>query len=165
MFLAVDALYADDDSCAAVAGVTFANHTDPEPKDTFVRTLQNPEPYVPGAFYKRELPCILELLAIIPYPISTIIIDGYVDLGSKPGLGRHLYNSLDAAIGVIGVAKSLFEGSSAIKVFRGSSKKPLFVTSAGIEPDAAAKIIKEMHGKNRIPSLLQLVDRLTRENA
>jgi len=165
MFLAVDVLYSDDDLTAAAAGVTFSAHTDQTPKDTFVRKIQNIKPYIPGEFYKRELPCILELLKRIPYRISTIIIDGYVDLGSKPGLGRHLYESLNAAAGVIGVAKSYFKGSSAIRVFRGSGQKPLFVTSAGIEQDAAVNIVKEMHGKNRIPSLLKLVDRLTREKS
>ena len=49
----------------------------------------------PGQFYKRELPCILELLKQVnPLP-NYIVIDGYVYLGGdeKPGLGKHRITS------------------------------------------------------------------------
>jgi exodeoxyribonuclease-5/deoxyribonuclease V len=51
--------------------------------------------YISGEFYKRELPCIIELLAQIDLKNEDIIIiDGFVFLDDqmKPGLGAHLYH-------------------------------------------------------------------------
>jgi deoxyribonuclease V len=36
------------------------------------------------------------------------------------------------------------------------------MTAVGIEPVTAAEAIRQMHGANRIPTLLKRVDRLTR---
>jgi deoxyribonuclease V len=91
-----------------------------------------------------------------------IIIDGYVMLGNSPGLGHHLFKSLDGKIPVIGVAKSLFEGSSAAEVFRGGSTRPLYITSAGMDIQEASEKIRAMHGDYRIPTLLKRVDLLSK---
>jgi len=117
--------------------------------------------YEPGAFYRRELPCLLGVLALGPRA-DVIVIDGYVWLAdAAPGLGAHLH----AAIGgiVVGVAKTKFAGSNAIPVCRGASQSPLFITSAGVEPDVAASWIASMHGPHRIPTLLKQVDTLARD--
>jgi deoxyribonuclease V len=66
---------------------------------------------------------------------------------------------------VIGVAKSRFEGSSGIAVFRGRSIRPLYVTAAGVEMEKASEKIRMMHGAHRIPTLLKRVDLLAREKA
>jgi deoxyribonuclease V len=44
------------------------------------------------------------------------------------------------------------------EVFRGESKNPLYVTTAGIDDEIAREFIQTMHGKHRIPTLLKRVD-------
>jgi deoxyinosine 3'endonuclease (endonuclease V) len=97
-----------------------------------------------------------------------IIIDGYVflDDNQKAGLGYHLYKSLEDDIPVIGVAKTAFKDNKALvaEVYRGISRKPLFVTSIGIELKDAAENIRNMHGGFRMPGLLKLLDTHTKNN-
>jgi deoxyribonuclease V len=78
-------------------------------------------------------------------------------------LGWHLFDALESKIPVIGVAKSRFEGAPAHEVYRGASRRPLYVTAAGMTLAKAAANIQAMHGAHRIPTLLQRVDRLARE--
>jgi len=121
--------------------------------------------YEPGNFYRRELPCLLKVLAKMPKTFATVIVDGYVWLGSdgKPGLGAHLFRALGGEIPVVGVAKSPFAATeSAIPVFRGRSRKPLYIGAIGMEPLEAARNVARMHGAYRIPTLLRLVDKLAR---
>ena len=97
--------------------------------------------------------------------VETIIVDGYVWLGpeNRPGLGAHLYEALGKQVPVIGVAKSMFRGATnAEAVLRGRSRRPLYVTAAGMDPVIAAKNIQGMHGPHRIPTLLKRVDQLCR---
>ncbi len=126
--------------------------------------LPSAEDYVPGAFYKREMPAILQLLAVCKWTPSHLIVDGYVDLRrGRPGMGRHLYNAIEASFPVIGVAKKPFAGSDThFEVRRGASARPLYVTSAGIPGEIAAGHIQTMHGGYRIPTLLKAVDSLAR---
>lgn len=126
--------------------------------------------YIPGAFYKRELPCILSLLEKIKTQIndiSGIVIDGFVYLDDdfKAGLGKNLFDSLDRKIPVIGVAKTNFATVQKLKMElnRGESKSPLYISSVGIEIEKAFDLIKKMHGNYRIPTLLKKVDTLTRQ--
>jgi deoxyribonuclease V len=46
---------------------------------------------------------------------------------------------------------------------RGESKKPLFVTSAGVDTDWAAAQIINMDGEYRLPTLVKLADSLSKE--
>jgi deoxyribonuclease V len=115
--------------------------------------------YAPGEFYKRELPCVLKVLEGIDAEI--LVIDGYVflDEHGRKGLGAHLHDALGKP--VVGIAKTAFNGSAmAAKVLRGASKRPLYVTQVGV-PDAAERV-KSMHGSSRIPTLVALVDQLSR---
>ena len=126
------------------------------------------EEYVSGEFYKRELPCILKVLESSKKDkIEVIIIDGYVVLNyeGKLGLGGYLYKELGELIPIIGVAKKNFISNTknVREVLRGTSKKPLYISSVGINIDEASKKIKNMKGENRIPNLLKLVDRLSKE--
>ena len=105
----------------------------------------------------------MSLLSDIKEEIDTIIVEGYVFLGERPGLEAYLRNAISAEIKVIGVAKSYFAGSSAAEVYRGKSRRPLYVSSAGLDQTQAAKQIASMHGDNRIPTLLKEVDRLTKD--
>lgn len=121
-------------------------------------------PYEPGAFYKRELPCLLAVLQMMPVRPRVLIVDGYAWLGGgKPGLGAHLHEALGGSIAVVGVAKTGFRDiSHANLVLRGRSGKPLYVTTAGMDPAEAARGLAAMHGVDRIPTLLRRVDRLAR---
>jgi deoxyribonuclease V len=122
-------------------------------------------PYHPGEFYRRELPCIAPLVkaALAARPISTVIVDGFVDLAEgRPGLGRHLHETFGRAFEVVGVAKSPFAGSSGSPVCRGTSTRPLWVTATG-DSQIAAENVRTMAGEYRMPTILRVVDRLTRE--
>jgi len=163
MIAAFDVQYIEH-SCAAAA-VIFSSYRDPRPSFIFTKLLPVAADYIPGEFFRRELPCILGLYKTIRQDIDEIIVDGYVTLGDKPGLGRHLFESLDCKIPVIGVAKSKFKNSSGQEVYRGKSKRPLYITSAGINLKEAADRILSMHGAYRIPTLLKQVDILARNEA
>jgi len=124
-----------------------------------------PTEYVPGAFYQRELPLLRAMIDdLAPLP-SLLVIDGYVWLGASnmPGLGAHLFEALQAATAIVGVAKTRYRNDTWSKpVYRGKSLKPLYVTAVGVETAKAAALVSSMHGKHRIPTLLQRVDRLAR---
>jgi deoxyribonuclease V len=117
--------------------------------------------YEPGAFYRRELPCLLGVLARGPRP-DIVVVDGYVWLGGdRPGLGAHLH----AAIGgvVVGVAKTRYApATDAIAICRGRSRSPLFVSAAGMSAEDAASHVAQMYGPYRVPALLKQVDALAR---
>jgi deoxyribonuclease V len=124
------------------------------------------EAYVPGEFYRRELPALLRVLARVPAPLATVVIDGYVWLEGeeRPGLGAHLYEALGRRVPVIGVAKTAFLASRvAVPVLRGTSQRPLLVTAVGMDAQDAAACIQRMQGPSRLPTLLKRVDRLCRE--
>ncbi len=64
---------------------------------------------------------------------------------------------------MIGVAKRPFyQNVEAIAVTRGRSRRPLFVTAIGIDPRQAAAGVQSMHGNFRMPTLLKLVDALSK---
>jgi len=165
MILAIDVDYREN-AKASVAGILFENWQDKEPKEIITTVVEDVSEYQSGQFYKRELPCILALLDKIDIELSYIVVDGYVFLGeSKKGLGAYLYDALDTKIPIIGVAKSPFRDiSSDSFIYRGESKKPLFITSIGIELDKAKEAIGNMYGKFRIPFLLKEADRVCRLN-
>lgn len=124
------------------------------------------KPYTPGTFYKRELPCMLDMLRLIEEPVGALLIDGYVWLGeNRGGLGYHLFEALEKSVPVIGVAKSAFRGAErmAISVFRGASHQPLWVTAIGMDTAEAAHCIAQMSGEFRIPTLLKMADRQCRQ--
>jgi deoxyribonuclease V len=62
------------------------------------------------------------------------------------------------------VAKSHSAGVQVARpVVRGTSRRPLWVTAAGIGPDTAADRVRGMHGPFRVPTLLKRVDHLCRQ--
>jgi deoxyribonuclease V len=165
MIAATDVQYHDDENRAIAACVLFENWDDATPVREWTVRVENVEEYIPGQFYRRELPCLLELLTPVLPELTTVIVDGYVWLGdeSHPGLGGHLFAALDQKISVVGVAKTLFLGAAPVaEVLRGESVKPLFVSAAGRELSEAAKDVQAMHGAHRLPTLLKRVDTLCR---
>lgn len=162
MKLAVDVQYAE--AGARVGAVVFAAWGDAAPVSEHVVTVDAAADYAPGQFYRRELPCIEAMLDAVRAEgaaVELVVIDGYVDLSpGRAGLGRHLHAARGLA--VVGVAKSRFAGTHAVEVLRGRSRKPLFVTAAGVDAEVAARRIAEMHGPFREPTLLKRADQLAR---
>jgi len=164
MIAAVDVYY--DEYTATAAAVVFESWGDSWPIDHVLNECDNFDTYQPGYFYKRELPCLLNVLNIIPHPLSTIVIDGYVWLKepSHLGLGAHLYYTLDQSIAVIGVAKTfLQQAKDVVPITRGKSQRPLYISAAGTATTHAADCIQSMHGAFRIPTLLKMADQLSRK--
>jgi len=146
---------------ATAAGVGFAAWpAEVASIEIVVRAFEEPAAYEPGAFYKRELPYALGVLARMP-PVDAIVIDGYVWLGpERPGFGKVLHDATGTP--VIGVAKTRFEGAEAIEVVRGDSARPLLVTAVGIDAREVAAHVRAMHGEFRIPTLIKRADTLAR---
>jgi len=166
MILAFDTYYYDNK--AKTVCVEFTEWNQSSDFKVHTEIIDNVSEYIPGEFYKRELPCILSLLNNIDLKlVSIIIVDGfvYLDDNKKYGLGGHLYEKLNKEIPIIGVAKTNFASIEKDKkpLFRGDSKKPLYVTSIGIDLEDAFQKIESMHGEFRIPTLLKEMDRLTKE--
>jgi deoxyribonuclease V len=151
----------------AVAACVLAHGwSDDRPASESVVRIATVEPYEPGRFFRRELPCLLAVLGAAGGRAEVVVIDGYVWLGDarEPGLGAHLYEALGRDAAVVGVAKTRFHGVQAAReVLRGESRTPLYVTAAGMDPDEAAERIREMHGPYRLPTLLKRADRLCRD--
>jgi deoxyribonuclease V len=118
--------------------------------------------YESGSFYKRELPCIVQALNSVSETLDFIVIDGYVTLGEKKGLGVYLYEYLEVKIPIIGVAKTKFLSADSIELTRGSSVKPLYITSIGIDNSVSKSYIENMKGDFRIPFILKEADRICR---
>jgi deoxyribonuclease V len=165
MILATDVDYKGN--TANAAGIVFKNWTDTESYKEYTVQLEKIKEYIPGQFFKRELPCLTALHRSVNEDVKVIVIDGFVWLSDlyKKGLGAYLYQKLDRKIPVIGVAKKSFYslGENYREIYRGESKSPLFITSAGIDLDTAAKNIENMAGENRLPILLKRVDSLCRQ--
>jgi deoxyribonuclease V len=128
----------------------------------------SPAEYVPGEFYKRELPFLLALINDLAPRPSMLVIDGYVWLAAThaPGLGARLFETLNAAMPIVGIAKTRYRDDTwSERVYRGRSRRPLYVTAVGVEAAKAATLVAGMHGRHRIPTLLRRVDRLARAAA
>src|SRR5262249_35423559 len=118
----VDVDYRDGHAIAAC--VLFRDWSDAKPAETIALRIEGVAPYVPGEFYKRELPCLLAVLEKVAEPAELVIVDGYVWLAEddRPGLGAHLYTALKERIPVIGVAKTRFASARrAVAVVRGEN--------------------------------------------
>jgi len=166
MILAFDSYYYDNK--AKTVCLEFTEWNESKIYKIYTEIIDNVEEYIPGEFYKRELPCIISLLNQIDLKkVEAIIVDGfvYLDDEKKFGLGGYLYEKLNKEIPIIGVAKTNFATIEKHKkpLFRGESKKPLFITAIGIELEEAVQKIERMDGEYRIPTLLKELDRLTKE--
>lgn len=151
---------------AAAAAVLFRDFGDAAPASEHVVVVRDVADYEPGSLYKRELPCLLAVLAAAPVRPAIVVVDGYVFLSGdrRPGLGAHLFEALGGEAIIVGVAKTGFAGSGfAVPVLRGGSAKPLYVTAAGVDPAEAARWIQRMAGPHRTPTLLKRADRLARD--
>lgn len=165
MIIAVDVAYVADQGHAVA--LAFADWPAATAAAVHRATLAEVAPYAPGAFYRRELPCLLAVLAQINLAaVRAVVVDGYVTLGpeERAGLGQHLYEALGGRVPVVGVAKTRFAGGGpqVAAVRRGQSQNPLYVTSAGLPLAEAARHVGQMHGAHRFPTLLKQLDDLTK---
>jgi deoxyribonuclease V len=160
----LDAAYRSDSSLAAC--VTFARWEDGRPQEIFRARSPVRAAYRAGRLYERELPGLLAVLGACGQPLETIVVDGYVHLQPSvgKGLGLHLYEALGGTTPVIGVAKTpLVIATHVVPIFRGRSRKPLFVSAVGCSLRPSAAHILRMHGPHRIPTLLRLADQAARD--
>ncbi|WP_299332908.1 endonuclease V [uncultured Psychroserpens sp.] len=165
MYLALDVHYKTN--YAKSVGLTFLTKKDEIPQERYVAIIKDVAPYQPGEFYKRELPCLLEIITKIDLDqIDAILVDGhvYVDNDGHYGLGGYLYEALQNKVPIIGVAKrGFYANSKTVKeVFRGQSKNPLHISAIGIDLKSAAQFIHDMHGNHRHPTLLKALDTITK---
>ena len=164
MILIVDVYYKKDKAC--VCAIEIESFENERIKNRYISSCKDFNKYEPGKFYKRELPCILQILNRYKLNPKIVIIDGYVYLDGyrKKGLGGYLYDELNKDVKIIGVAKSRYYLiSDEFAIYRRNSKKPLYITSAGIEIEKAKNLIKNMRGDYRIPDLLKIADRCSKE--
>ncbi|RYU96771.1 endonuclease V [Emticicia agri] len=167
MILAVDVFY--EQNRAKIVGLVFNQWTDATYARKIEKYRHDIAEYEPGAFYKRELPCIMDILADLDLTqLKYIIVDGYVFLDDegKSGLGAHLYEALPIKVPVIGVAKTSFANNKkyVAEVFRGTSQKPLFITAMGEDLIKAAAMVKSMSGDYRFPTMLKELDNFTKSD-
>lgn len=163
MKLVVDVQYTN--TTALCAGILFDHWNTSEISQKLLTYTQNIQAYESGSFYKRELPCIINLIKEHNLAPELIIIDGYVFLDgeSEAGLGKYLYDHLKGNIPIIGVAKKAFnEIAPDYEILRGTSTKSLYITAIDIPLAEAKEKIATMQGEHRIPTLLRQVDQLCR---
>lgn len=163
------------------AGIVTENFSSDIVHGTAGVLVTNVADYKPGLFFERELPVLLEILdSLGAWEIDTVVVDAYVHLDNNPGLGSYLYNALcgtvdsiqhpisdayqDQPLSVVGVSKSHFSHAiKTIEVLRGESKQPLHVSSIGvITVEEAAEFVKSMNGGFRYPTMLRIVDKLSK---
>lgn len=163
MKAALDVHYREDDAAAACA--IFTCWEDSSPVELVRSVVPGARMYRPGAFYERELPCLLSVLQAANRRFETIVIDGYVHLqaGVGKGLGLRLSEALPYAATVVGVAKNpLKVADRFVPITRGRSKKPLFVSAVGCSLAFAREAVLRMHGPYRVPTMLRIVDQHAR---
>lgn len=165
MIYAFDSYYFGDQ--AKTVCIAFERWDSESETKIFTETTAVNADYESGAFYKRELPCILNLLKSIELKEGDlIIVDGYVTLDNegKIGLGGHLFETQEGKFPVIGIAKNGFNSPDDLRraVYRGESLTLLFVTAIGADVDEITLNVEKMHGNFRIPTLLKKLDHLTR---
>ena len=168
MIIAVDVDYRD--GFAVAAAVDFVAVTADVADLEVTVVVRDVADYEPGAFYKRELPCVLQVLDSVTargVVVDTVVVDGHVWLSpGEPGLGARLHAALVEAgvdVAVIGVAKNPWHDTRAhIAVVRGGAKA-VHVSAIGIDVAVAAELVAQLDGVHRLPTLLKRVDRLCRD--
>lgn len=147
------------------ACVVFRQWEDNAPQAVFRAAAPVRAAYRAGRFYERELPVLLAVLARADRFFEVVVVDGYVHLlpSVGKGLGLHLHEALGGTTPVVGVAKTpLTIAGRCLPIYRGHSRRPLFISAAGWPLGKAAADIARMHGPYRLPTLLRLADRHAR---
>ncbi|WP_027383840.1 endonuclease V [Epilithonimonas caeni] len=166
MLLALDVHYREEE--AKAVGVLF-HWKDPDPQNILIEYISEVDAYIPGLFYKRELPCLIKIIEKLDISeLEGIIVDGYiyVDNDHNYGLGGKLYEILENKIPIIGVAKTPFYNNkeTVAEIKRGESNNPLYISAIGIDLSTAAQKIRDMYGTFRIPNILKTLDQITKSD-
>lgn len=160
MIACVDVDYGTSEARAAC--IVFDDWRSDSPVGSYTTIVKDIAPYIPGEFYKRELPCLARVLNCVAETLDVIIVDGHVWTAiDHPGLGKRLHETMPG-LTVVGVAKTLFRTSPATPIIRAGSNSPLYVDEVGPVVNAVERIL-EMHGPYRLPTMLKKVDRLARD--
>jgi deoxyribonuclease V len=166
-YLSTDVAYHDGTGYGI--GLVFSKFTDDTAESVIEVIVPDVGEYVPGEFYKRELKVLLaiheEYVRLYKKEPLCIFIDAYVDLGDKKGCGQYFADAIENTAVIIGIAKNAYVPADKVceKVLRGTSVKPLFVTSTIVPKEDAAVLVKMLHGENRFPTLIKKTDMLTKE--
>lgn len=157
MIVIIDVDYRKNNTAKAT-GVILNDFSSKEPLAVVNSYIENVEPYESGNFYKRELPCIRALFKEHKLKPLVTIIDGYCELKGHKTLGEYVAEELTDKI-VIGIAKNKhIDDEKSEKVYRGTSKKPLYVTHSHSKESTLGDLIEEMAGKYRIPNMIKRAD-------
>ena len=81
---------------AVTACVEFDSWQDRNPAAIHVSVVDGYAEYVPGRFFERELPCLLDALGCLDRKFEVLVVDGFVHLKppQEKGLGFYLAESL-----------------------------------------------------------------------
>ena len=165
MFLTIDVHYKE--TYAKTVLLFFENWQSETASKIVTHSTHEVLDYEPGAFYKRELPCIMNALKEVSLEaLETIIVDGhvYVDNDGKYGLGGHLYEALEKKFPIIGVAKTSFQSNkeTVVEILRGESKNSSMFFATGLNKEVAANHIQNMFGDYLLVFLLKLINQLAK---
>lgn len=164
MLLALDVYYRK--TYAVAVGVIF-DWFDDKSQKIIIEYIDEVDEYIPGEFYKRELPCIMRVIKQVNIgELEAIIVDGHIYVEKDTyGLGGKLYEQLYGQVPVIGIAKSPFYANKdmTIEIYRGKSKMPLYISSIGIDLNEVVEKVINMTGEYRIPTILKTLDMLTKK--
>jgi deoxyribonuclease V len=88
----------------------------------------------------------------------------FVHNDGKYGLGGYLWDALEQKIPIIGIAKKSFINTEKLltPIKRGQSESPLFISCIGIDKETVLAKVALLHGPHRIPTILKLVDSISR---
>ena len=163
----IDADYDEEQKTGHAAGVVAESMTDEKAVKTVTAMVEGIGDYIPGQFYKRELKIVEAVISQLELKdIDLIVVDGYADSGTEEhALGTYVYEKYNKP--VIGIAKNKYPRCTIenTEVYRGESKKPLYVTSKGISHEEAKSLVKAMAGEYRIPLLVKYADKLARDRS
>lgn len=164
MLLALDVYYRK--TYAVAVGVIF-DWFDDKSQKIIIEYIDEVDEYIPGEFYKRELPCIMRVIKQVNIgELEAIIVDGHIYVEKDTyGLGGKLYEQLNQQLPIVGVAKNSFlKNKDTVKeIYRGKSKMPLYISSIGIDLNEVVEKVINMTGEYRIPNILKTLDMLTKK--
>ena len=165
MIVVIDADYNETEHSAHAAGVLAESILAEEAAGVVGAFVEGVGEYVPGQFFRREFKCVEAVMRKLEgQDIELIVVDGYADSGTgEKALGTFVFE--EYGVPVIGIAKNKYKKCLVpnTEVNRKGCKKPLFVTSKGIDHGTAKEWIAKMHGEYRLPLLVKLADKAARD--
>lgn len=164
MVVVIDADYNEETREGHVAGIVAKDILAEQEEYVVTAIVTEVEDYIPGQFYRRELQSVEAIICQIKLEdIEMIVVDGYADSGTEEhALGTYVYEKYN--IPVIGIGKNKYDRCvlENLEVYRGESRKALYVTSKGLDNEQAKTFVKKMAGQYRLPYLVKFADNCAR---